>query len=280
MARFLALGLLAFGAACGGGDGDDGDDGDDIPDAPGAPDAAPRCGDGNVDPGEGCDDGNTVDDDACRNTCALPSCGDGVVQAGEDCDDMNAVETDACLATCMAASCGDSQVHAGVEACDDGNTVDEGVCNPDCTVAGCATGTAACDAIPDNGCETDTTTSEEHCGACGAACAPANGIGACVGSACTVMACLTPFSDCNGDVMDGCESDLMSDPATCGSCMTSCLAPNTTAVLHGDRVRPRVRRLRGDAVRVRDQLPDRPRSLRRLHDRVQPGARHVGVPRW
>src|SRR5690606_3094594 len=38
------------------------------------------CGDGHLDPGEACDDGNRVDDDACTNACALPRCGDGIVQ--------------------------------------------------------------------------------------------------------------------------------------------------------------------------------------------------------
>jgi hypothetical protein len=41
-----------------------------------------------VDPGEQCDDGNTVDADACRNDCTDPTCGDGIVDSGigEECD--------------------------------------------------------------------------------------------------------------------------------------------------------------------------------------------------
>src|SRR5262249_37805981 len=34
----------------------------------------PRCGDGIVEPGEVCDDGNTVDTDDCRNDCSGPFC--------------------------------------------------------------------------------------------------------------------------------------------------------------------------------------------------------------
>jgi cysteine-rich repeat protein len=41
------------------------------------------CGDGHVDPGEECDDGNQVDDDTCRNTCLLPSCKDGAHNQNE-----------------------------------------------------------------------------------------------------------------------------------------------------------------------------------------------------
>jgi cysteine-rich repeat protein len=91
------------------------------------------CGDGEVGPGEGCDDGNTDDDDACTNACALASCGDGMVDPGEACDDGNADQTDACLSTCVEASCGDGFVWEGVEACDDGNLSEFDLCTPLCT---------------------------------------------------------------------------------------------------------------------------------------------------
>ena len=45
-------------------------------------------------------------------------CGNGVLEAGEQCDDGNTSNTDACLNTCVAARCGDGLVEAGVEACD------------------------------------------------------------------------------------------------------------------------------------------------------------------
>lgn len=80
-----------------------------------------RCGDGFLAQGvEGCDDGNSVDDDACTNNCALPSCGDGLVQAGEECDDGNQDDSDDCPSRCIFATCGDGFVHAGAEVCDDG----------------------------------------------------------------------------------------------------------------------------------------------------------------
>ena len=42
--------------------------------------ARPGCGDGIVDPGEACDDGNTDDCDGCTSKCTLTAgCGDGVV---------------------------------------------------------------------------------------------------------------------------------------------------------------------------------------------------------
>jgi hypothetical protein len=47
-----------------------------------------------------------------------PGCGNGITDDGEDCDDGNTIDTDACVA-CKAATCGDGFVHAGVEVCGD-----------------------------------------------------------------------------------------------------------------------------------------------------------------
>lgn len=86
----------------------------------------PVCGNGVVEPGEECDDGNAVDDDGCSNACeAQVFCGNGVLDPGEHCDDGNVEVNDACPSgpngTCMPASCGDGFVFTGVEQCDDGN---------------------------------------------------------------------------------------------------------------------------------------------------------------
>jgi len=121
----------------------------------------PRCGDGVVDPGEACDDGNTSDGDSCTSTCGPPTCGDGVVEPGEECDDGNADPTDDCLPSCLRAFCGDRFVHAGVEACDDGNTDPTDDCAPGCALAFCGdglvhAGVEACDdgnRVDDDGCD-------------------------------------------------------------------------------------------------------------------------------
>ncbi len=93
------------------------------------------CGDGWVREGkEECDDNNDSPFDHCKNDCTRNVCGDGYVLEGvEDCDDANTINTDDCLGNCRAASCGDNYVHEGYEACDDGqNTGDYGSCSPDC----------------------------------------------------------------------------------------------------------------------------------------------------
>ncbi len=69
------------------------------------------CGDGVPDPGEACDDGDTVteacdttDPAACMSDCSmlLGACGDGGLDAGETCDDGDADSMDACTTSCTA----------------------------------------------------------------------------------------------------------------------------------------------------------------------------------
>lgn len=80
------------------------------------------CGDGRLQAGEACDDGNGSTDDRCLNDCTKSRCGDGFRQsAWEDCDDGNTHEGDACLNDCTANVCGDGILNPEREACDDGN---------------------------------------------------------------------------------------------------------------------------------------------------------------
>jgi cysteine-rich repeat protein len=89
------------------------------------------CGNGFLDLGEECDDGNTDPTDACTDTCQIAKCGDGIVEVGvEQCDDGNRVNDDACSNKCTRTSCGDGIVQAGEE-CDDGNTIPNDGCT-DC----------------------------------------------------------------------------------------------------------------------------------------------------
>ena len=62
----------------------------------------PYCGDGTLDTGETCDDGNNTDNDSCSATCQIEVCGDGILQTalGEKCDDGNTKGGDGCSAVC------------------------------------------------------------------------------------------------------------------------------------------------------------------------------------
>jgi cysteine-rich repeat protein len=118
---------------------------------------------GTLDPGEQCDDGNTISGDGCSATCATengwlcidagagscnPICGDGIKAGIETCDDNNAItETcpygvmipcTVCNSTCQNATgttafCGDSITNiSDGEQCDDGNATANDGCSATC----------------------------------------------------------------------------------------------------------------------------------------------------
>ena len=79
------------------------------------------CGDGVVDPGEECDDGNNADGDGCSANCTAeaPVCGNGKVEGNEACDDGNQVGGDGCENDCTVTPnpCGNGVIDPG-EQCD------------------------------------------------------------------------------------------------------------------------------------------------------------------
>jgi fibro-slime domain-containing protein len=129
-----------------------------------APPKAAVCGDGTLDPGEACDDGNVTGGDGCsfdcktieaNYVCPTPGakcistvvCGDSKITGAEQCDDGNTTSGDGCSSTCTlesgwvcllpgasctAAKCGDGLLAAGPEECDDGNNVDGDGCSATC----------------------------------------------------------------------------------------------------------------------------------------------------
>ncbi|HEY4184765.1 MAG TPA: DUF4215 domain-containing protein [Polyangia bacterium] len=125
-----------------------------------------KCGNGSLDPGEDCDDGNTNDmpSDGCTRLCQIeagwtcpnvgeacspPKCGDGVLADSETCDDGNTNDGDGCSADCKTIDshfqcrvpgkrcvpiCGDGYVVKGIETCDDNNTNDGDGCSSTCLI--------------------------------------------------------------------------------------------------------------------------------------------------
>lgn len=55
------------------------------------------------------------------NAAVLTTCGNGRLDSGERCDDGNLDDTDDCTSACLPARCGDGVVHLGVEQCDGAN---------------------------------------------------------------------------------------------------------------------------------------------------------------
>lgn len=101
--------------------------------------AASTCGDGHLQPGEACEDGNQIAGDGCDAYCqpevGTRRCGNGIVEADEGCDDGNLHNDDGCDADCTLQpwdhACGDGILDAG-ETCDDGNLRDGDGCSADC----------------------------------------------------------------------------------------------------------------------------------------------------
>ncbi|HEY0132582.1 MAG TPA: hypothetical protein VGB85_00845 [Nannocystis sp.] len=107
--------------------------------------AAQTCGDGVLDPGEGCDEG--IDNAiyaACTDECQLNVCGDSKVHVGvETCDEGSEnVDTGYCRSDCQLGICGDGFVFAALESCDAGgaNGPEYGQCDESCTINRCGDG--------------------------------------------------------------------------------------------------------------------------------------------
>lgn len=101
--------------------------------------AKSQCGNGAVENGESCDDGNTQGGDGCSADCqseALPTaCGNAVLENGEGCDDGNTQGGDGCSADCQQeniSACGNGILDPG-EVCDDANAIADDGCEADCT---------------------------------------------------------------------------------------------------------------------------------------------------
>jgi cysteine-rich repeat protein len=196
---------------------------------------APVCGDGVVQAGEQCDDGNLMNGDSCTASCqipALPTCNDGLKNGAEtdiDCGGVcgTCAQGKACLVggdcstgTCTAGICAappallplgsacSAATQCGSSFCVDGfcaNTACTGICQSASAAKKGGGANGVCGSIqfgsdPDSECAAQGASTCGTTGAC-------NGAGACqlyaAGTVCAAASCASPTialqqSTCNG----------------------------------------------------------------------------------
>ncbi len=137
------------------------------------------------------------DDQFCEYAACVDACRPGLTECNRAC-----VDTSSDIRNCGGCNqpCGPNQV------CSDGK----------CT-AECAEDLTLC-----NGRCVDTNNDPANCSRCGNLCRLDNAVGQCTDGTCQIRQCIEPFADCNSNSDDGCEVDITSDPAHCGSCTTPC----------------------------------------------------------
>lgn len=202
-----------------------------MPDDGGAEtDACPAgMADCNGDPSDGCETplDTTADCGACSRPC-VPS------HASAECS----------ARVCEVASCDEDWLDCDGRAangCEVNRLSDRnncGACDAECRLSNangtcvggacvdhidrCDMGFDDCDGAAGNGCETALDT-DTDCGECGNECGPVpRGTTTCGGSGCELSSCDAGFADCDGDLANGCETDIVDDPTSCGSCGTDC----------------------------------------------------------
>ncbi len=161
------------------------------------------CGNGLLDTGEQCDDGNVIDGDGCRGDCTVEACGDGILDVGEQCDDGNTISGDGCDAVCMLepAVCGNGVLESG-EQCDDGNLVNGDGCRADCTAEICGDGLLD----PTEQCDDGNTSNGDGCRM------------NCTAEICgdNILDAGEQCDDGNNSPGDGCDASCMIEQSVCG----------------------------------------------------------------
>jgi len=140
-------------------------------------------------------------------TCTNGMCGFACADGFGDCDGdpSNGCETDLRDGVGNCGACGQQCAAPanGTAACRMGT----------CGLGTCTMGFGDCDNDPANGCETNTQSTANHCGACGMACA--------AGQVCNTGRCETPcprgLTNCGGECVS-----LAYDPSNCGRCGNTC----------------------------------------------------------
>jgi hypothetical protein len=143
-------------------------------------------------------------------TCSAPlmNC-DGVASNGCESDTSSDVQN---CGTCRSGCTNPAQGTAG---CGQGK----------CRVASCMGAFRDCNGQFSDGCEVNTASDLQNCGMCNNPCpARPNSTAVCKPSGCDLV-CTAPFDNCDGDKVNGCETDLRTSTRHCGDCSTPCDDP-------------------------------------------------------
>lgn len=205
------------------------------------PSGLPACDTGTCAVGHcprGTDDCDGVADNGCEaDLGSATTCGDCAVAcpaASPLCDAGG--EPAACVAACGAAlpdPCGDRCVDTDTSLSHCGGCgmpcelpdATELCVGGECRVVRCPDGRADCNGDATDGCEATLDSDADNCGACGVVCEdPSGSTPVCFGGECG-LTCEPGRGDCNGDPLDGCETDLRTIEH-CGACGARCDRPN------------------------------------------------------
>ena len=146
-------------------------------------------------------------------------CGDTCASLDDPAYGCGATGCDPCELPNAVAGC--EPVDGGTDGGAEGGTLE-------CSVAVCKGAHRDCDGLAADGCEVDTSDNLKNCGACGVDCTNLPHVAGnvrCTAGACSFdqTACAPGYGICTTDPSKGCDT-IVSDPAHCGACTTTCTA--------------------------------------------------------